>query len=327
MKDAWDIFLGVIGQVTEPSSSIYWLYLVGALSLALLVYAFDAKKHASVRGALAFVFPREVYAHRSVRHDVFVFVANTLLYSFLLIGPITAASDWAAQKTWALAQQGFGAVETPSTGLGLRVAVTAFVLVAADLAFYLSHWVQHKVPMLWEFHKVHHSAPVLTPLTVFRRHPVDVFIERGLTGVFAGVVLGVFAYLSGGEVSGVTVLGVNAGLFVFLALGFNLQHSHVWLSWGSRLEHVFVSPSLHQVHHSPEPRHVDKNFGNVFALWDWLFGTLYVPRERERIRFGIAADEAAELDGPLRLYWVPLVRAAGRLRPRGRERRSPAELP
>lgn len=70
---------------------------------------------------------------------------------------------------------------------------------------------------------------------------------------------------------------------------------------------------------------MDKNFGNVLSLWDWMFGTLYVPRERERIHFGIAPDEAAELDGPLRLYYVPVLRAFARLRLR--VRRSTPDLP
>lgn len=149
MKDVWEVFLGVIGQVTEPSSSIFWVYLCGALVLALVVYAAQAKRTASFRGALSFVFPREVYGHRSVRHDVFVFVVNTLLYSFLLIGPITFASDWTSQKTWLLLHQGLGPVADPSSTLALRIGVTAAVLIVADFAFWLSHIVQHKVPLLW----------------------------------------------------------------------------------------------------------------------------------------------------------------------------------
>jgi len=315
---AWDIALGVLGQVTRPESSIYWVYLSSAFLLALGVYLFESRSGRSLRGALAFCFPREVYGHRSVRHDAVVFAANAIFYSFVLVGPVTGASTFASQKTWALLHQGLGPVANPHAGLGVRVAVTLAVLAVADLAFFLSHIAQHKIPALWEFHKVHHSAPVLVPLTVFRRHPVDVLIERGRTGVFAGVVLGVSAYLTGGGVDGVTVLGVNAGLFLFLVLGFNLQHSHVWLSWGSRLERLFVSPALHQVHHSTDPRHLDKNFGNVFSLWDWLFGTLYLPREKEALRFGLAGEDPGELDGALKLYYVPFLRLALRYLPRRR---------
>jgi hypothetical protein len=151
---------------------MYWLYLLSALGLALLVYVSRSGPERSLGRSLGFCFPREVHGQPSARRDVAI-------------------------------QRWFGPVANAEPSLGPRLAVTLAVLVIADLAFFLSHLAQHKIRALWEFHKVHHSAEVLFPLTVFR----------------------------------------------------NLQHSHVWLSWGRALEHVFVSPALHQIHNSTGPRH------------------------------------------------------------------------
>jgi sterol desaturase/sphingolipid hydroxylase (fatty acid hydroxylase superfamily) len=216
-----------------------------------------------------------------------------------------------------------GAARASSEGLAGRLALMVALLVAADLAFFVSHLVQHRVRVLWEFHKVHHSAPVLCPLTVFRRHPVDVLVERGTSALMVGFVLGGFRHLGVTSVEPFTVMGVNAGLFLFLLLGFNLQHSHVWWSWGARIERVFVSPALHQIHHSAEPRHIDKNFGNIFSVWDRLAGTRYLPAEEERFAIGLSNGEGDDYRSLLRLYFLPFVRVL-RLGLRGAaSRRSP----
>ena len=54
----------------------------------------------------------------------------------------------------------------------------------------------------------------------------------------------------------------------------HLRHSHIWLSWGDRIEGWLISPAQHQLHHSVEPRHFDRNLGSALAIWDRWFGTL-----------------------------------------------------
>ena len=67
----------------------------------------------------------------------------------------------------------------------------------------------------------------------------------------------------------------------------HLQHSHMWIAFRGMLGRIFVSPAHHQVHHSDNPKHFDKNFGSCLALWDWMFGTLdhgTGPRTAARIK-------------------------------------------
>jgi sterol desaturase/sphingolipid hydroxylase (fatty acid hydroxylase superfamily) len=315
MARARDLVIGLLSPLWTPSSSAYWLYLLSALALAAFISMRGADR--SIRGLgalLRALFPGRVYRHRSVRNDAGIFVANTLFYSFVLLGPVTALSGWAARGTAGVLGAAFGPARAMSDGLAGRLGLMVTLLVVADLAFFLSHYVQHRVGFLWEFHKVHHSAPVLCPLTVFRRHPVDVLFERGTSALMVGAVLGGFRHLGVTSVEPFTVMGVNAGLFLFLLLGFNLQHSHVWWSWGERLERLLVSPALHQIHHSAEPRHYDKNFGNIFSVWDGLAGTRYLPTSRERFAIGLSDGEGDDYRSLLRLYFLPFVRALGLIR-------------
>ena len=69
-------------------------------------------------------------------------------------------------------------------------------------------------------------------------------------------------------------------MLVFM-LTVHLQHSHVPVHYPKWLSLLVLSPQLHQIHHSSLPRHLDKNFAEHWAFWDWMFGTLYLPRQRE----------------------------------------------
>jgi sterol desaturase/sphingolipid hydroxylase (fatty acid hydroxylase superfamily) len=69
-----------------------------------------------------------------------------------------------------------------------------------------------------------------------------------------------------------------------------VTHADVPWTWGP-LRHVFVSPVYHHWHHSSEPEAIDKNFAGVFVLWDWLFGTYYLPRDRRPARYGVTDRE------------------------------------
>ncbi len=88
----------------------------------------------------------------------------------------------------------------------------------------------------------------------------------------------------------------------------------MWISFQGWLGRIFVSPAHHQVHHSGDPKHFNKNFGSCLALWDWMFGTLYVPKkEREPLSFGFPdRADAHTFKGEV---IDPLINAAGHLKP------------
>lgn len=300
-----------------PDERVFWGYLATSLALGVLVWARKLRGRTSL---VRFVFAREVWLHRSARLDYKLLFARAVVDA-LLFAPFTLSSAGVAFGTLAALTRAFGG--GPLHGAPAWVAVaalTAASFVAEDLCRFLAHWLSHRVPALWEIHKVHHSAEVLTPLTVYRTHPIEALLMRTAGALGIGLGAGLVLWLFRRGVGAWEIAGVHALSLVWNAVGANLRHSQVWLSYGRALEHVFVSPAQHQVHHSVDPRHHDRNFGAVFAVWDWLFGTLYVTGARERLRYGLAPAErnhddtvVSALLRPLAAALLSAVRGAGRV--------------
>jgi sterol desaturase/sphingolipid hydroxylase (fatty acid hydroxylase superfamily) len=125
-------------------------------------------------------------------------------------------------------------------------------------------------------------------------------------------------------VSAYTFLGLHVLIFTFNLVGL-LRHTHVWLHYGPRLGRWFVSPAHHQLHHSCEAKHLGCNRGFELALWDRLWGTLYVPGAREDFRMGLGDGTDAEWHHVRRMYTRPFVNAGARIA--GLARRRPVEAP
>jgi len=110
---------------------------------------------------------------------------------------------------------------------------------------------------------------------------------------------------------------VHALLWLSNLIG-NLRHSPVWLSYGPSWGRWLISPAHHQLHHSCEARHFGRNRGFALALWDRLYGTLYVPGARPeafRLGLGDGSDERYHHLG--RMYLLPFVSGFRRREPGG----------
>ncbi len=148
----------------------------------------------------------------------------------------------------------------------LWVQFVAF-LVVKDLLEWLVHHLLHAVPSLWQFHKLHHSIEELDWIGNFRFHWMEIAIYKGLT-YFPLIALGV----DGRVVLWVAIVGTLIG---------HLNHANVRIDWGP-LKYVLNSPRMHVWHHDVVLHgHHGQNFGVVFSVWDWLFGTAYLPADRE----------------------------------------------
>ena len=302
-----------------PEQRIYWLYLLTSLLIAAAVfYAARRKGYVSAATRLRkYLFPREVFGHRSARVDYRFFIVNTIGLAFF-IGPILLGTRPVMEATMAALRPfvgGIGAVP----GAVDHLLYTAATVIALDAGIFLAHYLQHKVPVLWEFHKVHHSAEVLTPITVYRMHPVDDIVTGSLTSITVGVVAGVFHSIYAVTLTSILVFNLNLFIFVFYFFGYNLRHSHIWLAYPRGLSHFLISPAQHQIHHSSAPRHFDRNFGFIFAFWDRMAGSLYVPEQREALHFGLDGDEHLAFDSVWQLYTRPFRRVMARYRPRRSE--------
>jgi len=259
------------------------------------------------------LFPK--WLHRpSFKADLWFLLLNVFVTG-ILIGWTVVSSLYISDGVGGALTHTFGVL--PKTGLNdfaSRSIVTVCLFLAYELAFWVDHYLSHRVPLLWEFHKVHHTAEMLTPITNFRVHPVDSVIFFNILRIFLGTTGGVLTYLQLGNPF--TVGGANAIMVAFIFLTVHLQHSHVWIATTGSLGRVIFSPAHHQIHHSDNPIHFDKNFGSCLAIWDWVFGTLHMPeRKRERLNFGIPIQVPSHHTAMGGLI-TPFVKALERIRPR-----------
>ena len=79
-----------------------------------------------------------------------------------------------------------------------------------------------------------------------------------------------------------TLLNGNILTMMFLLTYGHLRHSHMWIAFTGIAGRILQSPAHHQLHHSANPAHFDKNLGFALALWDWAFGTLAIPGQDAR---------------------------------------------
>ncbi len=287
-------------------------YLLGALVIASIVWWRHARGR---RSWLAFLFPKTIWWHRSARLDYALLAVRTLLDLTLLSAlavSSTAVSFGVARALWRYVGI-LPDVHVSQAWVIAGFSIAAFV--AEDFARYCVHRAAHRIPAFWELHKLHHSAEVLTPFTIFRVHPIEGLLNAGVAALAVGVVAGIVSWIVPGKLAAWTISGIYALQYVWNVLGTNLRHSHVWLSYGARLEHVLISPAQHQIHHSSDPKHHDRNFGSALALWDWMFGSLYVTRERERLSFGLWGEEPHHHRHVIAALTQPLWRALRRLVP------------
>jgi len=276
---------------TDANKRIFIIYLISAIALSIPVFI-KVSKVKTIPEFLKFLLPKDVWLHESAKQDYKLWVLNKILKAFLF-GPIVLTMVPIALGLSNLLESTLGTFEPFILAHWQIVLIftTALFLVDDFTRFFL-HWILHKIPFLWEFHKVHHSAKVLTPFTIYRSHPVESYLYACRMAIVQGSVVGVGYYLFGATLSMYDVLGANLFVFIFNFFGSNLRHSHVWLSWGDKIESVFISPAQHQIHHSDNPKHFDRNLGAALAIWDRLFGTYLKASQVGKISFGAGQYDA-----------------------------------
>lgn len=319
-------FDGIFGRLwtllSEPGSQFSLTSLVCAFAAAavLLIGRRVGKgRRPRARALLRALFPRRVFRHKSSRADAGFFLFNVFVYAGVAAYAAVSYQFLTNGIVGGLAAV-FGKPE-PVLPQGIaRGIVTLLLFLAYELGYWIDHYLKHRVPALWELHKAHHTAEVLTPLTTFRMHPLDTWIFANILAITMAVVSGIASYIFGDTARQYVISGNNLLLVLFIHAYVHLQHTHMWIAFRGWAGRIFLSPAHHQIHHSTNPAHFNRNFGSCLAFWDWVFGTLHMPAaKREKLAFGVkpARDDVhsltAELIAPVGHFLAALVPARARI--------------
>ena len=194
------------------------------------------------------------------------FTLTTVLINFFLAFILLKTSDWTMHNN-------FGFLNwIPETPLWAQVLLGVVFL--DFIGAYLPHYVEHQIKPLWMVHLVHHSDHKVDTTTANRHHPLESIVR------FSFTLLGVF------------LLGTSVGvIMLYQALSvIASQFNHANIRLPKKLDlimsYLFVSPDMHKTHHHYRLPYTDKNYGNIFSIWDRLLGT-FASFDRDQLVYGV----------------------------------------
>ncbi len=148
-----------------------------------------------------------------------------------------------------------------------------------DLTSYWFHRLSHLVPLLWSFHRVHHSDTSIDSSTYFRAHPIEIFLWFGTGTILACSLFGL----------DLLIVGVY---FLVLTPFQIIGHTNLkFASWLDRTLGILITtPNLHKIHHDQDQQFTDSNFADIFIIWDRIFGT-FKQKPVEQVKPGLIEFE------------------------------------
>ena len=217
------------------------------------------------------------------REDLFYYLVSSLLVqilTYLTLAPSNVVNQ----------QAEFGALRGFINGLPWLVQLAA-IMVLTDLAQYWVHRAFHRVPFLWNFHAVHHSAQSMDWIAGARMHFIEIVVLRSLTATPM--------FVLGFDESAIQAYV----LIVYVYSAF--IHSNIGTNFGL-VEKLLVAPRFHHWHHGVEKEAIDVNFAIHFPFLDRLFGTYHLPEGKWPEGYGIAGNPVPR--GYWKQFWYPLRR-------------------
>lgn len=280
----------------NPDKRTFWIYLISSFAIAIIYLSYNKKLY-------KINLSKKLWLHPSAKLDYYYFVISYLIKIFMIYPIVISAKAVALYvKKYLFLHFGYMIIENIPYET-ILIFYTLALFIVSDFTRYWIHRLMHTIPFLWEFHKVHHSAKVLTPLTFYRVHPVENILFGFRYSISIGIVTGVFLYFFGAKISIYEVIGANIFVFIFSLFGSNLRHSHIPLGYFNILEYFFISPKQHQIHHSK--KFFNKNYGGYLAIWDMLFGSLKLSSSVKTMKFGIKKEQMKNYDSIGKILFFP----------------------
>jgi sterol desaturase/sphingolipid hydroxylase (fatty acid hydroxylase superfamily) len=213
------------------------------------------------------ILPLFKFSYKKWAHAIpnLFFTLTTIIINFALAFLLLKTSDWTIAHN-------FGVLNWLSLPFWAYILIGVFLM--DFIGAYLAHYVEHKVKPLWMIHLVHHTDRNVDATTANRHHPLESIIR------FTFTLLAIFFL---GAPIGIVMLYQSLSLI-------STQFTHANIKLPKKLDAaiswVLVSPDMHKVHHHYVLPYTDSNYGNIFSIWDRLFGT-FMKFDREAIVYGV----------------------------------------
>ncbi len=206
--------------------------------------------------------------YKKWRHAVpnIFFTLTTILVNMPLAVLFLKSSDWVMANNFGILNW------LPEMPLWLYVILGLFLI--DFIGAYVPHYIEHKVKPLWMVHLVHHTDHNVDTTTANRHHPLESIIRYVFT------------------LSGIFIIGTPIGLVLLYqslsVISTQFNHANIKLpkKVDKILSYVIVSPDMHKVHHHYRLPYTDSNYGNIFSVWDRLFGT-FMTMDTDKIIYGV----------------------------------------
>lgn len=297
----------IYADMPSTISTTFWSLIAFLFIAAVFFLFFDTQKGGpSDFDIRAKIFPGALYRHPTNRVDFWNYVMRFFMWTPIFAALGNALTLIIVQNKL---EKHFGTRAALLTD-NLFVIPIEFIIIILSTEFgsYVLHLALHKIPILWSFHRAHHSAEALTLLTIARDHPMDNLLGHTIVPIIGGAISSILFYFLGFD-KHPAALAAIATYYLTGTCWAMLNHSHIWMSFGP-LNYIISAPIMHQIHHSAEERHRDKNLGASLMVFDWLFGTIYSPKEREEYRWGLNDEEIGDNNPHIRLrsfYFEPFI--------------------
>ena len=249
-------------------------------------------KSLSVRLFLRAFLSKGMIFRSSGRVDVALLVLNSTVFPVLFGWMMISGQIFVTPTVTALTHL-LGSHAPPQISAGAQAFLATLALfIAYEFGYWVDHYLSHRIPVLWHFHKVHHTATSLSIVTVHRVHPIDTVVFGGILALTGGVTAGCLEWAFAAPFNLMEIGSTNLFLFAAMIAYIPLQHSGVWLAFTGAWGRVFLSPAHHQLHHANDPTLYGSNLGSCLSVFDWMFGTLKIPSaEPQKLTFGVSASD------------------------------------
>ena len=190
----------ISNELFSPGSifSVYSLATTFLIAVGALAYQRKMRRgRVNLRAIARAIFDKKLLLSKSFAADVKLFVLSVVLMP-VVVGALVLSTNGVATAVSAALRGSFGAIAPVSCcDLSVKLFSTAVLFLAYEIGYWVDHYLKHRIPFLWEFHKVHHTAEALTPVTNFRNHPIDNIFFGYMLAMFIGGASGILAWVFG----------------------------------------------------------------------------------------------------------------------------------